>query len=169
MTRLAKPVMHSPAMTHDPALYDELLAYASTDLLCYRAEAPAALAERQNALWNPLLLWARERYGWEFLVTTGIMPIQQPPATMAGVGALLSSMDEPRREALYMAVRACGSLVLGLALMEKRITAEEAFTLSQADESWQVENNGDLEVLRKRRDEILNKIQKAAAGLAALT
>lgn len=33
--------------------------YATTDLLCYRAEGPQTLVDRQAAAWDPLLDWAR--------------------------------------------------------------------------------------------------------------
>ncbi|PNB30175.1 ATPase, partial [Pseudomonas sp. FW305-130] len=40
----------------DPALFARGLAtYAESDLLCYRADAPEDLVERQAAAWDPLL------------------------------------------------------------------------------------------------------------------
>lgn len=38
-----------------------ITAYGETDLLCYRAEAPVELVERQRAAWDPLLAWSAER------------------------------------------------------------------------------------------------------------
>jgi chaperone required for assembly of F1-ATPase len=37
--------------------------YGATDLLCYRAEAPAALVARQAAAWDPLLAGRRGASG----------------------------------------------------------------------------------------------------------
>ena len=51
------------APTHRARLTEEILAYGKSDLLCYRAEAPAALIARQNEAWNPLLDWAAQRFG----------------------------------------------------------------------------------------------------------
>jgi chaperone required for assembly of F1-ATPase len=50
------------------------------------------------------------------------------------------------------ATAALGSLVLALALLEGRISAEEAFEASQLDETFQIEQWGeDAEAARRRR------------------
>ena len=50
-----------------------------------------------------------------------------------------------------MIAQACGSLVLALALAQGRIGADEAFALSQLDESYQIERWGeDAEATRRR-------------------
>src|SRR3954453_22271127 len=57
----------STAIDRVPAQREEMVkavpAYAETDLLCYRADHPIELAERQELLWQPLLDWAAIRYG----------------------------------------------------------------------------------------------------------
>ena len=40
------------------AAIEEVVGYAGTDLLCYRAAAPFDLVERQQRVWQPLLEWA---------------------------------------------------------------------------------------------------------------
>ena len=46
----------------DPAAFARpLAAYAESDLLCYRADAPEELVERQAGAWDPLLDCARGR------------------------------------------------------------------------------------------------------------
>ena len=59
-----------------------LAAYGESDLLCYRAEGPAALVARQAELWDPLLAWARRRFDVDFEVVAGIIHRPQPPATV---------------------------------------------------------------------------------------
>ena len=40
----------------DPqAVLEDILRFASSDLLCYRADAPQGLVERQNEHWDPVL------------------------------------------------------------------------------------------------------------------
>jgi chaperone required for assembly of F1-ATPase len=44
----------------DPqAVLEDILRFASSDLLCYRADAPQGLVDRQNQHWDPILDWAR--------------------------------------------------------------------------------------------------------------
>ena len=44
------------------AIYALARGFAGTDLLCYRADAPPALVDRQTAHWQPVLDWAAVRF-----------------------------------------------------------------------------------------------------------
>ena len=61
-----------------------LAAYGESDLLCYRAEAPPPLVEREAALWDPILAWARRRYDVDFSLAGGVVHRPQPRATVSG-------------------------------------------------------------------------------------
>jgi hypothetical protein len=61
-----------------PAFALGLAAYAESELLCYRAAEPPALVARQDAVWNPVLDWARGRFDISFTLVTGIMHQAQP-------------------------------------------------------------------------------------------
>jgi chaperone required for assembly of F1-ATPase len=135
-----------------PAVVDEIAAYAGTDLLCYRADAPAELRTRQDAAWQPLLDWAAERYGATLLVTAGVVPRPQPAAALAALRRAVEAQDDLALVALHAATAAAGSLIVGLALLEGRLDAAAAFDLSQLDESFQIEKWGeDAEAARRRR------------------
>ncbi|MDR0808745.1 MAG: ATPase [Gemmobacter sp.] len=122
----------------------EMLAeYGGSDLLCYRAGGPEALVARQKAGWDPLLIWARQRFGAPLAVTEGVMHIPQPPASLAALRTAVFGCDEFRLAALHDLVAITGSLILGLAVAEGRIGAGEAFDLSRIDERWQIEQWGE--------------------------
>ncbi|MGH6651370.1 MAG: ATP12 family chaperone protein [Sphingopyxis sp.] len=105
--------------TPDPAAFAEpVAAYAATDLLCYRDDRDPLLQAEQAAAWNPLLAWAETRFGIEFEITQGILPIDQPPATVAALRAAVLALDPWRMTALTPLVTIGGSLVAGLALIE---------------------------------------------------
>ena len=124
----------------------EMLAeYGGTDLLCYRAAAPQALVDRQAAGWDPLLEWARLRYDAPLQVTVGVMFIAQPPASLAALRAAVFAQTPFQLAALHDLIAISGSLVLGLAVAEGRLSAEEAFSLSRIDEQWQIDQWGDDE------------------------
>ena len=125
------------------AVIEELMRFAGTDLLCYRAEEPEALRARQAALWQPLLDWVSARFGAELTVITGLMPQPQPKAALAALATALDALDDMTLTALMVATAAAGSLVIGLALIERRVSAEEAFAASQLDESFQIEAWGE--------------------------
>jgi len=127
----------------DPARFAaDLARYGESDLLCYRAEAPDDLATRQAAAWDPPLAWARARYDVHFTVATGIVHRAQPAATIARLAAAVASLDAFRLAALSPLVTITGSLVLALALAERAMSSEAAWSAAGVDEDWQAERWG---------------------------
>lgn len=129
----------------------EIARYAGTDLVCYRAADPPELATRQHAAWQPLIDWATLRYDAPLAVTAGILPIAQTPESLRAFTAAVEAYPPLELAALHMAVSACGSLVVGLALIEGRLGVEEAFAASQLDETFEIEQWGeDAEQMQRR-------------------
>lgn len=120
-----------------------IAAYGESDLLCYRADQPAALAARQAEAWQPWLHWARTEFGAALLVTEGVMPVRQHPAALAALRRAVDAQSGWTLGGLGIVVPALGSLVLGLALAHGLITAAEAHALSTVDERFQAEFWGD--------------------------
>lgn len=134
------------------AIVDGIVAYAQTDLLCYRAEAPADLARRQNAVWQPLLGWMRNTHGVAFLVTAGVMPVAQAAEVEVRLRQILDGYDEFALAAISSATTACGSVVVALALAARKIGPDEAFEAALLDESFQAERWGmDEEAVTRRK------------------
>ena len=124
--------------TPDPAAFIEpVAAYAATDLFCYRDDRDALLQAEQVAAWNPLLGWAEQRFGIEFILTQGILPIDQPPATVAALRAAALAVDPWRMAPLTPLVTIGGSLVAGLALIEGAFDAEALWEAVSLDELYQ--------------------------------
>ena len=124
--------------TPDPAAFIEpVAAYAATDLFCYRDDRDAVLQAEQAAAWNPLLAWAEQRFGIEFILTQGILPIDQPPATVAALRAAALAVDPWRMAPLTPLVTIGGSLVAGLALIEGAFDAEALWEAVSLDELHQ--------------------------------
>ena len=137
----------------------EILGYAGTDLLCYRAEQPAALAARQAAVWQPLLDWAALALDAPLKVTGGILAADQPDAAVAALRSAVESLDDLRLAALSSATRASGSLVIGLALSRGQVSADEAFEAAELDATFQIGRWGeDPEATQRRaavRDDLI--------------
>lgn len=149
------------------AILEQLLNYAGTDLLCYRADFPPDLVERQARGWQPLLDWAREQVGAALAATEGVIAIDQPAEALAALQARLDGLDTWRLTAVQSATAASGSLVLALALEAGRLTGGETFALSQLDETYQIEQWGeDAEAAQRRA--ILERDIKAAERFLAL-
>jgi chaperone required for assembly of F1-ATPase len=119
-----------------------LAAYGETDLLCYRAEEPFDLVARQNQDWNPLLGWVQARYDVSFTLVRGIIHQPQSADTIARLSAALGARSPWALTPLQPIITITGSLVIGLALSEKAIDADAAFTAAHLDELWQEEQWG---------------------------
>jgi chaperone required for assembly of F1-ATPase len=161
LTRLASTAIDLVGQRR-PAIVDEIAAYAMTDLVCYRADAPAELAARQRAAWQPLLDWAAARYGAALVVTAGVVPRPQPPEAVAALHRAIEAHDDMALVALHAATAAAGSLIVALALLDGRIDAAEAFAVSQLDETFQIEKWGEDAEAAHRRAALRNDLAQAA-------
>ncbi len=147
---------------------EEVAAYAAHDLVCYRAEAPAELAARQQAVWQPLLDWAALSFDAPLAVTAGVVPIAQPPEALAALRQAVAGKSDLELTALSAAVTASGSLVIGLTLGAGRIDATAAFEAAQLDESYQIERWGEDPEAARRRAAIKADLDAAARLFALL-
>jgi chaperone required for assembly of F1-ATPase len=147
----------------DPTAFAAGLArYAETDLLCYRADGPDPLIQRQAEAWDPPLQWARQRYDVALRVTSGILPTTQPADAVARLGDVTASYSPFVLAALSALVTISGSLVLALALVEGAVTLDEAWAAAELDELWQAERWGEDYLATERRE--ARHAEFAAAG-----
>jgi chaperone required for assembly of F1-ATPase len=135
-TRLANTAIDGVRETRD-AVADEIAAYAGSDALCYLADNPRSLAERQAAEWTPWRDWAARELGVVLHPTVGIQHREQPAESTARVRALALELDDYALAGLAMATPLLGSAVLALALHRGALTGEAAFDLSRLDEDFQ--------------------------------
>jgi len=159
-----------------PALPDfraQIAAYGASDLFCYRAGDPPALAALQAARWDPLLDWARARYDVSFAVTDGIMPVDHPEATRTRLAAVVEAMDPWQLAGAATLTQIGGGLVGMLALLEGEIGAQALFEATTLDERWQAEQWGeDAEAVARlaaRRVEFLDAARWCALAGEART
>lgn len=146
----------------------EIADYGGTDLLCYRAAQPPELAERQRALWQPLLDWVALAHDAHLLVTEGVTAVQQPAAALQALRSAVEAEDDFSLAALATAVRVSGSLVIGLALAGGRLDAETAFAAAELDETWELERWGEDAEAAKRRAGLLAELQACGRFFALL-
>lgn len=116
-----------------------LAAYGDTDLVCYRADGPEGLIQRQEKAWDPLLDWAHERYGARLIPVVGVMHAAQNPDALDRLATELQAMTNFELTAAYDLISLSGSLVIGLAGTERLHPAEELWRRSRLDEDWQAE------------------------------
>jgi chaperone required for assembly of F1-ATPase len=149
-------------------VFDDVLRFAGTDLLCYRSEEPIDLATRQNEQWQPLLDWAADTIGAVLKVTVGVLPVQQPAKAIKALANKLHRLDDMELAGIASLTASCGSVILALALAEGRIDARQTFDFSQLDEIYQNERWGADEEAKVRQQNLKNDIASAALFLSLL-
>lgn len=168
VTRLVNTAIDGVA-TDPQAVLEDVLRYAASDLICYRADAPQGLVERQAEAWDPVLDWARAAIHARFMLAEGVMHVEQPRETIALVRAHLAGRAEPfRLAALHVMTTLMGSALLALAVEAGELSSEEAWAAAHVDEDWNVSQWGQDAEAAARRAGRRAEMMAAAALLEAL-
>jgi len=140
--------------------------YGMSDLLFYRADTPADLSMRQAEGWQPVVDWAEARFSLRFTITTGLMPVDQPPEAETAFLNAVSSLSAFELASVHVMTTAMGSLLLALTVAEARMDVATAFELSRVDETHQQELWGVDEEAEVRRKRLLNEMSDAERFLS---
>jgi len=151
LTRLINSAVDGVSRTMAETRAD-IVRYADSDLVCYRAEAPEALAERQRLAFDPVLDWAAETLGARFNLAAGIMHVEQPCESIAAIRRAIEDFTDPVALAALSAITTLtGSALLALAVARGRLSPEEAWRDAHVDEDFQAERWGaDAEAMARR-------------------
>ena len=168
VTRLVNTAVDGVADNFD-AVFDEIVRFSGTDLLCYRADSPAGLVDRQRDGWDPIIRWAADAKGARFILVEGVMHQEQPAPAIEAFSAALSAYRRPLALAcLHTVTTLTGSALLALALAEGEIDADKAWALAHLDEDWQIEHWGTDEEAFHRRELRREEMDVAASVLAEI-
>lgn len=150
------------------ALVDDLARYASSDLLCYRAEAPAELVRRQCEAWDRWLTWSEEQFGARLSVTWGVTHVEQSDVAVAAIRRAIEAHNDHRLVALHAGITITGSAVLGLAFAAGGIGAQDALAAAEVDAAYQAELWGRDAEAEKARAHRLAELKAAEVYLKLL-
>ena len=151
LTRLVNSAIDGVADRRE-AVIDDLIRYAGSDLLCYRAGEPERLVAEQGAAWDPVLAWTREALGARFRLGEGVMYVEQPSEAVAAVRRRLEQVPSPfALAALHAMTTLTGSVLLALAHADGAIDAGAAWEAAHVDERHQERLWGEDEEAGERR------------------
>lgn len=136
MTRLVNAALDGAG--ENAAVRAEMLRYAGSDLLCYRAEDPQGLVDMQNAAWDPVLAWAQAALGARFVLAGGIMHVGQPEETLAAIDRALPHGPGLLVSALQSLTTLTGSVLLPLALLNGHSDFATVWNAAHVDEDWNI-------------------------------
>ena len=150
------------------AVADMIAAYGETDLLCYRAPHPPALAARQAEGWDPLLDWAAEALGARLVAGEGVMHVAQDAGALSRLGSEVRAHGPWELAALSELVTLSGSLVIGLAIGRGALAPPEGWRLSRLEEAWNIEQWGEDAEAAARAEQKRRDFEEAARLLSLL-
>lgn len=144
MTRAANAAIDKVRVQH-AEVAEMLAAYGDADLICYRADTPNSLVSRQQAAWDPLLVWMNEHFDIQLRVMTGVIHAPQDKADLEKLSAAVHDMNEFTLTAFHDLVGLSGSLAIGFAALSRWRPIADLWALSRVDEIWQQELWGEDE------------------------
>ncbi|CAN5198771.1 ATP12 family chaperone protein [soil metagenome] len=163
LTRLVNSALDGVADQQN-AVRAEIVRYAGSDALCYRAGEPQELVARQDALWEPIRHDVEARIGAPFLLTEGIIFAQQPTETLEEVARHVAEIPAPVALAsAHNVMTLTGSTILMLALAFGQRDADAVWAAAHLDEDYQIGIWGQDEDAAERR-----MIRRAEFDAAAL-
>ncbi len=134
-----------------PRIEAEVLDYADSDLVCYRADRPPDLVQRQTESWDPVLDWARTDLDAPFEMITGVIHRSQPPAALAAHRAAVKALNDFELAAYHSVMTLTGSALLAMMLARRATIPESAWMAAHVDEDYQIEQWGQDEEAQARR------------------
>lgn len=168
VTRLVNTALDGVADNRE-AVIEEIVRFAGTDMICYRADSPERLVEIQRLSWDPVLAWAADTFGARFILAEGVIHQEQPAPAIAAFAAALARFTSPLEIAcIHTVTTLTGSAILALAFAYGRLDAETVWTLAHVDEDWQIEHWGTDEEAFRRRELRWQEMQVAATVFEAL-
>jgi len=133
-------------------IVDEIVRYAESDLLCYRASSPAGLVAMQSAAWDPVLRWAEQTLDAKLRLGEGIVHVAQPGHAIGHVRDAIAKLDAFGLTALHNMTTLTGSCVLALALAHGVLEPQAAWRAAHVDEDWQISQWGEDGEAADRRE-----------------
>lgn len=151
-----------------PAFRDEVIKFASGDLMLYRAETPQDLVADQEAVWDQALVTLARHFGVSFQPTIGIIHQAQPASTLARLAASLEGEGLLTLTAMVSITGLTGSGLLTIGLWNKLFTPDHVWVAAHVDEDFQIRQWGEDEEAAERRAKRRTEFDAAVNVLEAL-
>jgi len=168
LTRLANFAIDR-ATQEAAAIREEIIRYAASDHVLYRAGEPEGLVALQATHWDPILEWAHRSLGARFILAEGVNFVAQPDAAVAAARAEVENWPPPfALAALASLTSLAGSALIALALARGRLSAVEAWNAAHVEEDWNLRQWGEDAEAVERRTLRFAEFEAAAKMLALL-
>lgn len=129
----------------------EVKAFAGNDLVCYRADAPAALVALQAQAWEQILVWAERALGAKFITVSGVIHVQQDANALEAVAQRVATLNNYALTGVHNLMTLTGSALIALMMHARGLGAVDAWNAAHVDEDFQISQWGeDFEAVSRR-------------------
>jgi chaperone required for assembly of F1-ATPase len=167
LTRLANTAIDR-VVPHRSRIVEEMVKFAGSDLLCYRAQEPDGLIARQAAAWDPVIIWAQRQLDAGFRTTAGVVFYPQTSAALAAMRGYIEGKPAWALAPMHNIVTLTGSALLAAMIAEGDISGDDAWRAAHIDEDWQIEHWGVDAEAQARRDHRRHEFDMAIRFLSLL-
>jgi chaperone required for assembly of F1-ATPase len=154
MTKLANTAIDRAA-TEKSKITAEILEFAGSDMVCYRAENPEGLVLLQTAHWDPIIAWARSELKTSFATVSSITHKRQSDEALQALETHIATLDQFSLVAIHNLTTLTGSALLATMVAAGKISADAAWLSANVDEDWQIATWGkDAEAMIRREERL---------------
>lgn len=145
LTTLANTAIDNPMRVTKDFNIASILEFLSSDTLCFRVDEPEELQKLQEEKWNPVVEWFMNEFDVDISVTSNILAVQVSEEARKSITKHLSSYDLPSLIALNYVTENLKSAILTLALLKRKLSVENAISLSRLETEFQTSKWGNIE------------------------
>jgi chaperone required for assembly of F1-ATPase len=150
LTKLANTAIDRAA-AEKSKITAEILEFAGSDMVCYRAENPEGLVLRQTAHWDPIIAWARSELKASFATVSTITHKRQSDEALQALETHIAALDQFSFVAIHNLTTLSGSALLATMIAAGKISVDAAWLAANVDEDWQIATWGkDTEAMIRR-------------------
>lgn len=145
LTTLSNTVLDNPMQRSRGDIVRGVLHFLETDTILYRSTEPQEFLELQKQEWDPVLKWFRSSYQVELDSTTSLMPPEIPEKTEEVITRRVNSLNDWALVGFQYGVENLKSIILMLAITDKRLTVEKAVQLARLETLYQTKIWGNVQ------------------------
>ena len=150
LTKLANTAIDRAAAEKSKILV-EILEFAGSDMVCYRADSPESLVLHQATHWDPVIAWARSKLQASFVTVNTMTHKRQSTHALHALKSHITGLDPFSFVAVQNLTTLTGSALLAMMAAMGAISAAAAWAAANVDEDWQIETWGeDAEAMARR-------------------
>jgi len=145
LTTICNTAIDNPTQLEKGALVEAILGFLHTDTICCLTDEPETLKALQDREWTPIRDWFESKFNVSLTATSDLFGSNQPVETLQTLGVFLQECNKWQLSGLQTSINAVKSFILPFAVIEGKLTVEEAVNLSQLELDFQIERWGNVE------------------------